>query len=174
MSLPGDSQLETKPPTGSQEEEQAGRPNNPGREESQSVEGEMSGPARNLELARSYLESIESGATGGTIEAFFAPGVEFVIFPNLLLPQGDRHKLAGALAGAERGRKIMARQKYLIPHEMVEGDRVALEVEWTGTLALPFGGLPAGSSMKAYFAMFLEFQEGKIARQRNYDCFEKW
>jgi hypothetical protein len=28
--------------------------------------------------------------------------------------------------------------------------------------------------MKAFFAVFLEFLEGKIIRQRNYDCFEAW
>jgi ketosteroid isomerase-like protein len=61
-----------------------------------------------------------------------------------------------------------------ITHELAEGERVALEVEWTGTLAVPFGALPAGSQMKAYFAMFLEFREGKIVEQRNYDCSEKW
>jgi ketosteroid isomerase-like protein len=68
----------------------------------------------------------------------------------------------------------MAKQKYVITHELAEGERVALEVEWTGTLAFPFGALPAGSQMKAYFAMFLEFREGKIVEQRNCDCFEKW
>jgi ketosteroid isomerase-like protein len=135
------------------------------------VEDGMSAPAGNLELARSYLQSIERG---GTLEPFFASEVEFVIYPNSLVPQVNRHNLAGALDGAERGRKIMARQKYLITDELVEGDRVALEVEWTGTLALPFGGLPAGGQMKAYFAMFLEFREGKIVAQRNYDCFERW
>jgi ketosteroid isomerase-like protein len=134
----------------------------------------MSGPAGNLEVARGYVQSIECGATGGALEAFFAPGVEFVVFPNLLLPQGDRRDLAKALEGVERGLKLMARQKYLITHEMVEGERMALEVEWTGTLAVPFGTLPAGYQMKAYFALFLEFREGKIVEQRNYDCFEKW
>jgi predicted ester cyclase len=100
--------------------------------------------------------------------------VEFVIFPNLLVPKGDRDKLTGALEGAERGRKLMAGQKYSITNETVEGDRVALEVEWTGTLAVPFGALPAGEQIKACFAMFLEFREGKMVGQRNYDCFEKW
>jgi len=28
--------------------------------------------------------------------------------------------------------------------------------------------------MKAFFAVFLEFREGKIIRQRNYDCFKAW
>jgi ketosteroid isomerase-like protein len=43
-----------------------------------------------------------------------------------------------------------------------------------GTLAVPFGSFPVGSQMKAFFAVFLEFREGKIIRQRNYDCFEAW
>jgi hypothetical protein len=28
--------------------------------------------------------------------------------------------------------------------------------------------------MKAFFAVFLEFREGKIIRQRNSDCFKAW
>jgi ketosteroid isomerase-like protein len=134
----------------------------------------MSAPASNLVLARSYVRSIERGATGTALKAFFAPGVEFVVFPNLLMPQGDRQNLAAALEGAERGRRVMARQKYLITHEMVDGDRVALGVEWIGTLAAPFGAIPAGGKMKANFAVFLEFRKGKIVGQRNYDCYEAW
>jgi ketosteroid isomerase-like protein len=30
---------------------------------------------------------------------------------------------------------------------------------------------PAGGQLRARFAMFLEIREGRIARQRNYDCF---
>jgi len=41
-------------------------------------------------------------------------------------------------------------------------------------LAVPFGSLLVGGQMKAFFAVFLEFREGKIVRQRNYDCFEAW
>ena len=79
-----------------------------------------------------------------------------------------------ALEAAERGKKAMSNQMYKITHEIAERDRVALEVEWVGTLAVPFGLLPVGGQMKAYFAVFLEFREGKIVRQRNYDCFKAW
>jgi predicted ester cyclase len=130
----------------------------------------MSVQARNIESIRNYLRAIESGVgrdAWGVLRAWSG-----IYNPNLLLPKGNRHELAGALEGAERGRKLMAGQKYLITHEMAEGEQVALEVEWKGTLAVPFGTLPAGSQMKAYCAMFLEFKEGKIVGQRNYDCFE--
>jgi ketosteroid isomerase-like protein len=134
----------------------------------------MSASAKNLALARSYVQSIERGAAGTELKAFFAPGVEFVVFPNLLMPKGDRQNLAAALEGAERGWKVMARQKYLIRHEMVDGDRVTLEVEWVGTLSAPFGTIPAGGQMRANFAVFLEFRKRKIVGQRNYDCYEAW
>ena len=68
----------------------------------------------------------------------------------------------------------MSRQMYKIKHEMADGNRVALEIEWIGTLAVPFGPIPAGGQMKALFAVFMEFREGKIVRQRNYDRFEAW
>jgi len=82
--------------------------------------------------------------------------------------------LAAALEGAERGKKLMARQIYRITHEIADGDRVALEVEWLGTLAVPFGALLAGGQVKALSGVFLDFREGKIIRQRNYDCYEAW
>jgi hypothetical protein len=31
-----------------------------------------------------------------------------------------------------------------------------------------------GVQMETYFAVFLEFREGTIIKQRNYDCFEGW
>jgi ketosteroid isomerase-like protein len=49
---------------------------------------------------------------------------------------------------------------------------VVLEVRWTGTLAAPVSSIPAGGDMRARFAVFIELRDGKIVRQRNYDCFE--
>jgi len=28
--------------------------------------------------------------------------------------------------------------------------------------------------MKAFLAVFLDFRDGKIIKQRNYDCYEAW
>ncbi len=68
----------------------------------------------------------------------------------------------------------MSAQRYELLHAVTSGDDVALEVRWTGTLAVPVGGLPTDGEMRARFAVFLEFRDGRIRRQRNYDCFDPW
>ena len=75
------------------------------------------------------------------------------------------------LEGAERGQKVMS---YEVLSALASGGRVAMEVQWTGTLAVPLGSLPAGEQMRARFGVFLDFRDGRIAAQRNYDCFEPW
>jgi ketosteroid isomerase-like protein len=53
-----------------------------------------------------------------------------------------------------------------------DGNTVILEVLWIGTLAIPLGRLAAGDDMRAHFCVVIELRDGKIVRQRNYDCFE--
>ncbi|MCW5880063.1 MAG: hypothetical protein KIS91_03900 [Anaerolineae bacterium] len=48
-----------------------------------------------------------------------------------------------------------------------------MEVLWTGILAIPVGSIPVGGEMRAHFAVFIDFRDGKIVRQHNYDCFER-
>jgi len=120
------------------------------------------------------LQALEMGETGAALKEFLAPDVVLEEFPNLLTPLGKKRDLAAALEGAERGKRVMSRQMYKIKQEIADHDRVALEVEWVGTLAVPYGSIPAGGQMRAFFAVFLEFREGNIIRQQNYDCFEAW
>jgi ketosteroid isomerase-like protein len=132
----------------------------------------MSGPAENLAIARRYIKAIESGATGDELTQFFAPEVVVEIFPSKFFPHGSRDDWAGIRAAADRGKKAMSNQKYEIRNELASGDQVALEIDWTGTLAVPFQSLPKGVQMRAHFATFLQFKHGKIVSQRNYDCCE--
>jgi ketosteroid isomerase-like protein len=67
---------------------------------------------------------------------------------------------------------VLAAQTYEVLSAMASGERVALEVQWTGTLAIPLGELAAGDVMRARFGVFLDFRGGRIAAQRNYDCFD--
>jgi ketosteroid isomerase-like protein len=132
----------------------------------------MSMESDNVATARRYLQAIEAGSTGADLAAFFTPDVVQEEFPNRLVPQGARRDLAALLQGAEQGQRVVARQHYEVRNVLATGDQVALEVLWTATLAVPVGSLPARGEMRAHFAVFLEFRDGKIAGQRNYDCFD--
>jgi ketosteroid isomerase-like protein len=128
----------------------------------------------NLQGAKRYLAAIEAGATGDELAAFFAPDVIQQEFPNRLNPDGTTRGLKEILEGAERGQKVLRSQRYEILHAVTSGEHVGLEVQWTGILAIPLAGLPPGGVMRARFAVFLDYREGKIAQQRNYDCFDPW
>ena len=132
----------------------------------------------NLEIARCYLAAIEASTdTTSTNEAggadmFFAPDVVQEEFPNRFVPTGARRELAALRAAAERGRAVLSGQRYHVRAAYAVGETVILEVLWVGILAIAVGTLAAGQEMRAHFAVFLEFRDGKIVRQRNYDCFE--
>jgi ketosteroid isomerase-like protein len=125
-----------------------------------------------LDFIRRYLTAIEQGATGDALAAFYTPDAVQEEFPNRLMPNGARRDLAAILEGAVRGQKVLTAQTYEIVSAVESGDRVALELLWTGTLAVPIGSLPAGGQMRAHFAVFVDMREGRIASQRNYDCFD--
>lgn len=127
----------------------------------------------NLDHARRYLKAIEEG-DGTYVLNLFSPDAVLEQFPNRIYPKGARAGVSQAQEAFEKGRKIFSRQTYEITKAAETGNVVALEVLWTGTLAIPFGALGAGSQMRCHSAMFLEFRDGKIVAQRNYDCFEPW
>jgi ketosteroid isomerase-like protein len=126
------------------------------------------------EQTRRYFQALEAGATGEALAAFYAPEVEQLEFPNRLVPHGARRDLAAILDAAARGQQVMTSQRYEILQVLAEGDRVAVEFLWSGTLSVPLGSLPAGAEMRGRFAVFMEFRDGRIVSQRNYDCFEPW
>jgi ketosteroid isomerase-like protein len=132
----------------------------------------MPAPAENLALARQYLKTIESGGSVDELAQFFASEVTLEIFPSRFFPTGSRANLEGIRSAAERGRKVMAKQSYEIKYALASGEQVALEVEFVGTLLVPFQHIPAGGQMRAHVAIFLTFKNGKITSQRNYDCYD--
>lgn len=130
--------------------------------------------SQNIATVREYLAALESGAVDEALARFFTPDAVQIELPNQLNPKGGQSDLPTMRTRAEQGKKLLARQSYEIVSEMAQGSRVAVEAKWTATLAVPRGSLPAGASMAAHFAMFFEFRDGRIASQRNYDCFEPW
>lgn len=122
--------------------------------------------------ARSYISAVEGGATGDELAAFYHPDVIQQEFPNRLIPHGAQRELADILAGAESGAKLMERQIYDI-HTVTEvGDRVILEYTWRGYPRAPVGTVRPGEAVSARICQVIEYEDGLIIRQRNYDCFD--
>jgi ketosteroid isomerase-like protein len=122
-----------------------------------------------LDIARAYLQAIERNET---TESFFAPDIEQVEYTDRLNPNGGRSGLAEMKARAERGRGMLHSRAYDVRHAYEQGDTVILEVGWSATFNVAVGTLPAGDTMRAHFAVFLDFEGNRIRCQRNYDCFE--
>lgn len=120
---------------------------------------------------RRYLDAIESNDLEGIMNCF-VPEVIQQEFPNRLVPNGATRDLAAIKESALRGSKVVSHQRYEILNVIESGDQVALEVSWVATLSVPVGNIPAGGQMRARFAIFLQFRDGKIIRQHNYDCFD--
>jgi ketosteroid isomerase-like protein len=128
----------------------------------------------NLAIARKYLEAIENGAEGGALADFFTKDVVQEEFPNRLEPIGGHRDLSALLDSARKGKRTLRAQKFDVLNSIVDGDNVALEVFWSGLLAVPVDTLPADTEMRAHISIWLEFRDGKICRQHNYDCFDPW
>lgn len=126
------------------------------------------------QLIREYIAAVENGACGPALARFYTQDAEQVEFPNRLNPNGGRSDLSELLRRAEQVPDLIQRQKFEIRSLIAEGDAVSLEATWTAVLAVPFSTLAAGSEMKAHFAIFFELRDGRIHRQRNYDCFLPW
>ncbi len=126
----------------------------------------------NLATVRRYLEAISVRAPVEEILAFYAEDVLQVEFPNRLVPNGARRDLAGLAEASRRGRVVIASESYEITSAIAAGDKVALEVIWTGVLTVDLGALKAGEAMRARFGVFFELRDGRIRAQRNYDCFD--
>jgi ketosteroid isomerase-like protein len=128
--------------------------------------------ARNLATARRYLEAIERRGPPEEVLAFYTEDAVQVELPNRLVPQGAVRDVGALRDASERGRRAIAAERYHVRSAVAAGDRVVLEVLWIGTLAVPLGALVPGDAMRAHFALVMDFRDGRIAHQRNYDCFE--
>jgi ketosteroid isomerase-like protein len=130
--------------------------------------------ARNVATVRNYLSALQRGKAGDDLCEFFTEDVRQVEMPNQRNSRGQESDLEHILQRSQQGLRILQRQQYEIVSEVAHEDRVAVEARWTGVLAVALGKVEPGAELRASFAMFFLFREGKIAIQRNYDCFDPW
>ena len=122
---------------------------------------------------RDYLNVLSDlSAPPEALAAFLHPEVEQIEFPNRLVPNGARRDRQQMLDGFARGKAVTRAQSFSPTLIVVQGDAVAAEFDWWAELTVAIGSLPAGGRMTGHFATVIEFRDGLIWRQRNYDCFE--
>lgn len=127
----------------------------------------------NLELARTYISLFNDPTTEpARYKVLLAPDVEYTEMPNQLAPKGSMRDRDAMLHSIVQGARLLREQQYVILNEFVDGDTVILEVDWRGTLAQNIGRISADTQLHARIAMFLEFEDGQIVRQRNYDAYD--
>jgi ketosteroid isomerase-like protein len=125
----------------------------------------------NVSRLHEYLQAVASMGPYETVADFYTADVTIQEFPNRIAPHGRVRRLSDARAAYEQGRQVLMSQAYRVQRILEAGNELAVELEWTGILAVSLMNLPAKSEMKAFVAMFLTFRDGKIAAQRNYDCY---
>ena len=127
--------------------------------------------ADHSETLRRYLAAIESFAPREEVESFFTPDAVQQEHPNRLFAEGRSNDLATMMAAYDKGSKLLSDQKYVLRSLLAQGDQLAAEIEWTGTLRVGFGSLAPGSSIRAALSMFFTFRADRITSIRNYDCY---
>ena len=127
-----------------------------------------------LEVAKQYLSRLSDGAEPEELDRFFAPDVAYEEFPNRLRPNGATGDLHAIKQARARGRALLTAERFELVNAVAGDGQVAMEVIWTGTVRDAVGPFAAGQSLRARFALFMEFRDGRIVRQRNYDCFDPW
>jgi ketosteroid isomerase-like protein len=126
----------------------------------------------NLDVAKRYITRLSDGAGPGELESFFSPEFVQEEFPNRLMPNGATRNLQAMNEARARGKALLRAEHFELVNTIANGDVVALELIWTGTVGHAAGQFAAGQKLRARFALFMEFQNGRIVRQRNYDCFD--
>lgn len=119
-----------------------------------------------------FLKMLESRTSSDELENFYHPDSKQTEFPNALTKQCTTRTLQELKVASEKGAQVLTKEEYEVKNLISLNDTVVLECIWRGTLAVPIGNINVGGQMKAHFAQIFEFKDGKIFRQRNYDCFE--
>jgi hypothetical protein len=125
-----------------------------------------------ISIIEAYFAEIEQGISAESFSKFYTDDALQIDFPNLMVPNGLTQAVSELQYSTTKSKGVLSSQKVDILRYFEVGNTLIVEASWTGTLALPIGQIPIGGQMKASFARFYEFENGKIRRQRNYDCFD--
>ncbi|MEP7317317.1 MAG: nuclear transport factor 2 family protein [Panacibacter sp.] len=123
-------------------------------------------------IALEFIEVLQHRTNAEQLLGFYHNDVQQIEYPNAITKNTAIRNPDDLKAASERGKAVMQKEVYEVIKSYTFENTVIIEALRTGILAIPIGNIPAGGEMKAYFAQVYEFKDGKIIRQRNYDCFE--
>lgn len=124
-------------------------------------------------IVRDYLQRIQNfSLPEDSVSMLLHENVEFVEHPNLINRHGQKRNLDQAIKGLAMGRTILAQQNYEIQECTEQSGALFLQVLWTGKMAVDAGHLKKDQILTAHCAMRFEFENGRIIRQTNYDCYD--
>lgn len=126
----------------------------------------------NEQIVLNFLKALENRKSSIELSDFYHEEIQQIEYPNLLLKSKTIRTLKEIIAASEKGLMVITREHYEVLSLYSYEDMVIIEALWEGTLALPIGYLNVGDKMIAHFAQFFQLKDGKIIKQRNYDCFE--
>lgn len=128
-------------------------------------------PARaNFEAARRFLAALSEGCGPDEMARFFSEDAIQEALPSRLNPNGDRRDLLAMKSARAAGLVLFPKERHDLCGAAGNGSRVAMEVQWTGVAAVDRPPFVRGQEVESRSAVFLEFRDGLIAGQRNYDC----
>jgi ketosteroid isomerase-like protein len=125
-----------------------------------------------LSRYRAFLDALERFASPAEVAQFWADDARFVELPNALVPRGRTRTRAQALDGVAASSKVLTAQRFEIVSAVEQGERLALELDWRGTLAIPIGNTAAGGELHARIAAIVTLRDGLVCAQTNYDCYD--
>ena len=126
-----------------------------------------------LDSIRKYFSLLERFSTDRSDYAeVLHPEFRQLEFPNTLNRTGQESDLSSSMERAVKGSKMLSQQSYKIANSVEGPEQIVVEALWKGRMALDAGPLKAGQDLSAHFCIVCEFRDGKIYRQRNYDCFD--
>lgn len=113
-------------------------------------------------IIQSYLDAYNRK----DVEALVACVADDVIFENVS-NAGQSLKIQGRAAFAELARQaatMFSSRHQSIRNAVIDGDHVALEVDWAGTPAIDLGSMKAGEQFVMRGASFMTIEAGMLAR----------
>jgi ketosteroid isomerase-like protein len=114
------------------------------------------------EIIRSYIDAYNRK----DVTALMACVANDIVFENVS-NSGPSMKIEGRTAFAELAEQaatMFTARHQTITNAVVDGGRVALEVDWTGTPAVNLGSIKAGEPIVMRGASFMTVTEGLLTR----------